>query len=199
MDIHVRSEHIALESSQEDYIKSKLEVLKKYSERIKTNDEAVQVWVYVERNRTLEQKEKVLVKVNMSVPGATFRAEVSALTPEEGIDAVHDKLHRQIERYKSKHMHEERVTHEQLAELMAEGEGVEHEGKDLRITVRKLFTDLFPMTESEAIEQMKMLGHTFFIFVNAATDRYNVVYERPDKKSYGLVELEMQEGVLGNG
>lgn len=196
MDIHIRSEHINLEDSQEDYIKAKLEVLKKYSERIKSNDEAVQVWVYVERNQGLEQKQKVLVKATMSVPEAKFRAEVSAFTPEEGIDAIHDKFVRQIERYKAKHMHNERVSHEELAELMTANEGTEKEGKDLRITVRKLFTDLYPMTEAEAIEQMKMLDHSFFIFVNAGTDRYNVVYERPDKKSYGLVELEMQGGVI---
>jgi putative sigma-54 modulation protein len=199
MQIHIRADHIKINDFQRGYIENKLSALQKYSERIASEDESVQVWVNVEKNETLGQDRKIVMRVSMAAPKATFRAEVNALSVEEGIDSVHDKLIRQIERYKAKHMHSQSITTEDLAKLMSGGKPGESDvdGKDLRITRKKLFSDLVPMTEAEAINQMEMLGHTFFIFVNSLTDRYNVVYMRPDGASYGLVELENQEGITG--
>lgn len=199
MQVHIHTDHIGINSHQSDYIEEKLLALKKYSERLSSNEDALQLWVNLERNATLKQKEQIIMRVTLSAPKAMFRAEVDASTVEEATDLVHDKLLRQIERYKAKHMHDRDVTADELSEMMmGQDEETGLEGKDLRITKRKLFSDLVPMTETEAINQMKLLGHTFFIFVNALTDRYNVLYMRPDKKSFGLVELEHADGVIGN-
>jgi putative sigma-54 modulation protein len=192
MKIQIQTEKIELSESQESYIVEKIESLKKYYDRI--TDEAVQVRVDVERNESLKQKQKIVLKVTMSVPKAMFRAEVNSFTVEEGTDIVHDKLLRQIERYKNKHL---KIDHTTVADVAAElsTELPKVDEADVRISKRKLFSDLIPMSETEAIDTMKMLGHSFFVFVNSATDRYNVVYLRHDKESYGLVELEHQDGV----
>lgn len=192
MKIQIQAEKLELSESQESYIVEKIESLKKYYDRI--TDEAVQVKVDVERNESLKQKQKITIKVTMSVPKAMFRAEVNSFTVEEGTDVVHDKLLRQIERYKNKHL---KIDHTTVTDVSAElvSELPEVEEADVRISKRKLFSDLIPMSESEAIDTMKMLGHTFFVFVNSATDRYNIVYLRHDNETCGLVELEHQDGV----
>jgi len=195
MNIQIHTEKIELSDSQKDYIINKLEVLKKYSEKI--SDETVMIKVNIERNEQFHQDRKVIIKVTMTAPGASFRVEVSAITPEEGIDMVHDKLQRQIERYKAKHMSVEKVSAADLASMLESGQSKVEEGRDLRITSRKLFTDLIPMTETEAIDNMKMLGHTFFLFVNTKTDRYNLLYVRNGNQGYGLIELEQENGVIG--
>lgn len=194
MNIQFHTEHISLSEKQKAYVEEKISTLKKYGDRL--SDEAVQVKVHIERNERLGQSEKISMKVSMAVPQANFRAEVEALTVEEGADKIHDKLLRQIERYKAKHMVNEKISSAELAMMMERGHGRIVDGKDLRINKRKLFTDLLPMTEEEAIAQMDMLGHNFFIFVNSVTDKYNIVYKRNDAEGFGLVELEHSEGVL---
>ncbi len=188
MKITVHTEKCELSEGQESYITEKIESLKKYYDRI--TDEAVLVRITIEENKNVEQKQKFFMRVNMSVPKVSFRADVQALTIEEGIDSVHDKLYRQIERYKNKH-------HKfALVSLADVSEGTENVLElDSRIVKRKLFADLIPMSEEEALSTMLMLGHTFFIFVNAATDRYNVIYTRLENDGYGLVELEHQDGI----
>jgi hypothetical protein len=76
-----------------------------------------------------------------------FRAEVNAFTSEEAIDLIHDKLHRQIERYKTKHLKFENLSAAEVVETDSKINGQE---LDVRITKRKLFSDLIPMTETEA-------------------------------------------------
>lgn len=195
MNIQIHTEHINIGDSQELYIREKLEALSKYYEKAQ-NDDSILVRVNVERNVSHENKEKIILRVTMSVPQSQFRAEVNSLTVEEGIDLVHDKLNRQIERYKAKHTNHSKITTAEFAQAVAGSSPKIEEFIDGRISKRKLFSDLFPMSEKEAINQMEMLGHTFFIFVNQATDRYNIVYKRPNEDTYGLVELEHQDGIL---
>lgn len=199
MQITIQAEKYSLSSAQESYIKDKLESLKKYYEKI--TDEAVMVRVNIEENRSLEQKQKLLMRVSMVVPRASFRAEVKAYTVEEGIDLIHDKLLRQVERYKTKHLKHDSLSLAEFSDQIVNQNSVSsfniaNNGLDDRIVKRKLFTDLIPMTESEALDTMLLLGHTFFIFVNISTDRYNIIYTRKENDGYGLVELEQQEGVI---
>lgn len=191
MIININSEKYELSDSQQSYIEEKLYALKKFCQKF--TEETVQVKVVVEKNETLEQSRKIILRVTMSVPKALFRAEANAFTVEEGVDLIQDKLTRQIERYKTKHLNFEVAP---LGEVMLESQPVElMENLESLVTKRKLFSDLIPMDEKEAIETMTMLGHTFFIFVNSATDRYNILYKRSNEKGFGIIELEHQDGV----
>ncbi len=109
------------------------------------------------------------------------------------VDAVLDKMQRQIERYKGKHWRgrgngagaEALVVSEE--EALVESEASAPEGVVVR---RKRFT-LTPMNEAEAIEQMQMLGHDdFFVFYNADTNRINVLYRRHGG-DFGLIDPEI--------
>jgi ribosomal subunit interface protein len=194
MKIHIHCEKIELSPEQESYVTEKIESLRKYCDKI--TNEAVQVRVGVEHHENYAGR-KLVIKATMTVPNAAFRAEVKTFNIEEGVDLLHDKLYRQIDRYKTKHMKFDPISASQVGEVVGGdiSDSPDFVARDERISKRKLFSDLIPMSETEAIDTMKMLGHTFFVFVNAATDRYNLVYLRHDSETYGLMELEHQEGV----
>jgi putative sigma-54 modulation protein len=166
---------------------------------------------YVEKkleklNRLLDNLEeaRVELKYNSSVRSAsdrhvaqfTIRGKNLLLRAEErsqdmyaSIDAALDKLHRQLEKFKGKHMH----SHEDLTALETEA-SLPHpreESHGASVVRRKTFI-LEPMLEKEALEQMQMLGHEeFFIFQNVQSGKVNVVYKRRDG-SYGLLEPEIR-------
>jgi putative sigma-54 modulation protein len=104
------------------------------------------------------------------------------------IDAVADKLHRQIARFKDKRARRGRAVHGE--ELPVPEEEVELPEDEEGAVVRVKRFLVRPMSEDEAIEQMELLGHDFFLFYNAATESMNVVYRRRDG-NYGLLQPEL--------
>jgi putative sigma-54 modulation protein len=116
---------------------------------------------------------------------ALLRTEESSDELYTAFDATIDKMQRQLERYKGKH-HHGRGDDRTAAEVSARPA----EGTDEQVSVisrRKTF-DLIPMSEADALEQMKLLGHdNFFIFFNVETDTISVLYHRRDD-TYGLIE-----------
>jgi ribosome hibernation promoting factor len=114
-----------------------------------------------------------------------LRAEERADDIRTAMDAAVDKMQRQMEHYKGKHYHG-RGNGKTAAEVVEEptAEPVAEE----TVVVRRKKFDLIPMDESEAFEQMKLLGHdNFFIFFNIKTNTINVLYLRHDG-TYGLIE-----------
>jgi putative sigma-54 modulation protein len=99
------------------------------------------------------------------------------------IDAVMDKLDRQIERFKGKQQNRIRSG---VAEV---GTLEEEEVETAREIVRVKRFEVWPMHKEEAIEQMELLGHDFFIFYNTEDAALNVVYKRNDG-NYGLLQPE---------
>ena len=116
---------------------------------------------------------------------ALLRTEERSDELNTAFDATIDKMQRQLERYKGKH-HHGRGDDRTAAEVSARPA----EGTDEQVSVisrRKTF-DLIPMSEADALEQMKLLGHdNFFIFFNVETDTISVLYHRRDD-TYGLIE-----------
>jgi len=99
-------------------------------------------------------------------------------------DSAWDKMQRQAERYKGKRARGRGDGRTAAEVLPLPEEPLEEE---ILIARRKTF-DLIPMNESEALEQMKLLGHeNFFIFFNVETNSINILYQRRDG-SYGLIE-----------
>lgn len=130
------------------------------------------------------------VEVTIHADGMVFRSERTTDDRRDSLDSVVDTLFRQIVRNKERlrdqlrrnafDMDFESVFEDELEEL---GEPFEDE---YRIVRSKQF-DLKPMLVEEAILQMNMLGHNFFMFMNAETDDIGVVYKRDDG-NYGLIE-----------
>ncbi len=115
-----------------------------------------------------------------------IRAEERAADMKVAVDAVVDKLDKQIRRYKDKQVRKRRVNALQTAQELEPETAMEPAPQIVR---RKRFKTL-PMSPEEAIEQMELLGHTFFLFLNQDTDELNVVYRREDG-NYGLLEPQL--------
>ena len=187
MQITIFSKDIRLNDSQKQYIEEKINHLEHLGERIA--DESTQVRVDVEENHDKTSNKNVSLQVTMFVPHAVIRAEIFATTVEEAIDLSSDKLKKQIERYKGKKNRRDQggkwIPASTLEQISSTQEGF----ADLSaISKRKVFEKMNSMHEEEAIEQMELLDHSFYAFINSDTDRFNVVYRRGDG-SYGLLEL----------
>ena len=114
--------------------------------------------------------------------------------PRRRIDgfAVIDKLYRQINRYRGKRRNRRRAGVSQ--EALVEGEALPladaFEDEEMPPIVRRKRFELMPMMPDEAIDQMELLGHDFFVFYNTEEAAINVVYKRRDG-NYGLLLPEM--------
>ncbi len=98
MQINFHQKGLRLSDRQEDYITSKIEMLSKFKIM---EDPSVVVRVDVEYQEHLSSDKKILMAVTASVPQETLRAETDALTVEEGIDLLEEKLRSQLEKYKT--------------------------------------------------------------------------------------------------
>lgn len=131
-----------------------------------------------------------IAQITAKGKGVILRTEERADEVLTAFDTALNKLHRQLEKYKGKHYHG-RGDGRSAADLTADVPAADEleEGEPI-IARRKKFVVL-PMNETEAIEQMNLLGHNnFFIFYNAETSRINVLYRRRDD-TFGLIEPEV--------
>jgi len=120
--------------------------------------------------------------------GILLRAEQRAPELYAAIDQVHDTLQRQIRRYKEKHFNHSRARRQpaDLATLNGALAADEHAAEALPRIVRTKAFQVKPMSSDEAVEQMELLGHDFFVFRDAGSDLVNVLYRREDG-NYGLI------------
>lgn len=133
---------------------------------------------------TIKEKGGYKVEATINAKGTIFRAEVKANDPYDAVDRVIEKLSNQMSKFKTKLQKKHRGQKEVMfADLPVYEE--EHE-EEIKVVKKKKF-ELTPMTVDEAILQMEMLEHNFFVFLNIETDAVNVVYQRNDK-DYGLLE-----------
>ncbi len=132
------------------------------------------------------EKERCIFEVNIHSKGTIIRAEESSEDMYASIDLAVEKLERQIRKHKTrlgKKIRQEAMVPEnyELSEQIDEDE-------EFNVVKTKRFP-LKPMALEEAILQMNLLGHSFFVFTNAETESVNVVYKRKDGE-YGLIEPE---------
>lgn len=130
------------------------------------------------------EKAVQVVEISVKYNGMVFRAEESAVDMLEALDACVDQLVRRIRRNKTRV--EKRLRTGAFDELPEQEELPEEEYKVERCKQ----IPLKPLSVDEAILQMNMLGHQFFVFQNAATDQINVIYRRKNG-AYGLLEPDI--------
>jgi putative sigma-54 modulation protein len=137
--------------------------------------------------------DREVAQLTVRMRGVVLRAEERHDDIFAAVDAVLDKMHRQIERYKGKRWRQRHVGAGVAAvpepEELEEPETVEAEPAGL-VVRRKSFV-LTPMNESEALEQMGLVGHeSFFVFYNSDSNRVNVVYRRKNG-DFGLIDPQI--------
>jgi len=172
MRLSVKGRNLEITEALQRYAEEKVQRLTKYLEHIVT----AHVVLAVEKHRQIAE-------VTLRVRDLTIRAEESTDDLYSAIDLVTEKLERQILRYK------ERIVGHAVprAGQAAPGGGPEGE-EEPRVVKTKRFA-VKPAAVDEAVLQMNLLGHSFYVFRNAKTDEVNVVYRRKDGH-YGLIEPE---------
>ena len=127
-----------------------------------------------------EQKNMITCEVTVRTAGLIFRSEQKAADKHDAFDACIDRIIRQIRKNKT------RVETQLHSSFKGSFDDVVEEQADFEVVKHKKF-NLRPMSEDEAILQMNMLEHAFFMFRNAKTGEINVVYRRDDG-NYAVLE-----------
>jgi len=170
MKINITSKNYRTSDYLKETIEKKLAKLDKYF----ADDVLADVMVSKQGN-------KARMEATIRVKGTIFRAEHSAEEAYDCIEIVVDKLSSQMSRFKTKLQNKHKDNKEiQLAELPTFPE------EEIKVVKVKKF-ELTPMTVDEAIMQMELLEHEFYVFLNMESDGVCVVYKRKNG-DYGLLE-----------
>ena len=130
------------------------------------------------------------IEVTVNLPKRILRAEVTSDDMYSAIDEVVDVLEKQMVKYKNRLRDKSRRDTSFIEELKAfkEDDGYKDEDEGIKIARIKRFS-VKPMDAEEAVMEMEMLGHNFFVFRNAGNDTFNVIYKRKNG-TYGLIDPE---------
>lgn len=171
----IASRKLELTDGMRDYIQKKLSKLDKFF----GDDAEARVTVSVEKDR---QK----VEATIYSQNTIFRVEEITEDMYKTMDKVISSIERKIRKNKSKL--EKRMKNASFDMIpVVEPETEEPEEKEFNVVKRKLFTTK-PMSSEEAILQMNLLGHAFYVFKDAETAETNIVYKRKDG-NYGIIEV----------
>ena len=175
MKVTVIAKNMELTDALKEIVQKKISKLEKYFEKD------------VEAKATLSvQKNRQIIEVTIPFNGVILRGEESTSDMYMSLDLVEDKLERQIRKQKTRlsRKHGGSVRFGELSDIDSK---VEEDPGQL-VKVKKF--GVKPMNSEEAILQMDLLGHNFFVFQDSDTNKVNVVYKRKDG-DYGLLEPEL--------
>ena len=184
MDIIFRGQHLEIPGQFKTYANDHLAKISRY---LPSADHAI---VDVRREAKGDEG-RYVVQVTVSANGSYLRAEERSFDLTAAIDACSDVLSRQATRFKEKRLlrSERRVSKEERLANASEGDEValpaDAELIEGRVVRKKKFS-MKPMTEAEAIEQMELLGHNFFLFQDTDKDTLALLYRRQDG-DYGMI------------
>lgn len=170
MKIIIKGRNIEVTSALRDYVTKRLGKLDKFI------DETEEAQVTL-----LQEKGRHRVEVTFHLHGFIIRGEEETGDMYSSIDLVVEKLEKQTEKYKNRFSKKQRESLRGMPQLETE---VTDEAP--RILRTKHFA-LKPMPVEEAVMQMNLLGHNFYVFANDTTEEVNVIYKRKDG-NYGLIE-----------
>ncbi|MHB1296421.1 MAG: ribosome hibernation-promoting factor, HPF/YfiA family [Anaerolineae bacterium] len=177
MQVIVTGKNLEINDQLRDMVERKVGKLDRFLPDI---DEAR---VELTAQKTKSAKDSHVVQLTLRSNSTILRSEERSADLRAALDIVLDKMARQIDRYKGKHWRSQ--TRVQGTEAVAE---TEMESESLIVRTKRFSTR--PMTTDEAIEQMELLGHDFFVFYDATTEEFAVVYRRRDQ-GYGLLLPEL--------
>jgi putative sigma-54 modulation protein len=186
MRVQINARQFELTDQMRDYVTKKVNKLERYFGIL---EEATADLTYAKTARSAADRQ--VAQLTIRGKGVMLRAEERSDDMQASVDAVLDKIVRQIDRYKGRHW-DPRGDGRSVADVVtpaAESEGEEDE-QARKIVRRKRFL-LAPMDEDEAVEQMELLGHeAFFVYLDAESGQVNVLYRRRDG-TLGLIETEV--------
>lgn len=182
MEFIIKSKNIELDEKIRNYVERKIK-----DKIVKILDKVIKLEIKFTYEKNPRINLNNLAEVTVFTAGAVIRATDSGTDVFEAVDKVNSKLERQVKKYRDKLIDRGRKSSQSDIGLEDVDKGFEIAREaDESIVKTKTFI-LKPILPEEAILQMELLGHDFFVFINSETGRTAVVYQRKDKK-YGLIE-----------
>ena len=175
MDLQISGQGIEILPTVKDYVEKKFGKLDRHFQNINGTK------VELSEQKTKSQDQRYRVQVTLDANGTLLRAEERAENLLVAIDKVVPVIDRQIERYKGK-LYKKGKNGPSIKAGLKEEPAPE-------LVRTKRFT-IKPMSVEDAIEQMELLGHDFFLFYNSSTKEYNLLYRRKDG-NYSIIEPEL--------
>jgi putative sigma-54 modulation protein len=175
----VKGKNLDVPDAVREYAERKMRRLERF---LDDRSEAI-LEISVEHHRSTDDSR--IAEVTLVIDGQALRGRADAVTYEAAIDDVVDKVerravdHREKPRIRARGPEEKGIL-SRIADGTADGD------RERRVVKTKRFA-IEPMFEEDAIVEMQSLGHAFFVFVNAETERVNVLYRRRDG-DFGLIE-----------
>lgn len=181
MRLQVKGKNVEVTDSIRAYAEEKLSKL----ERQLADPTRVELELAVERNPSISQNH--VAEATIWTKGPILRAREASADHKASIDQLVEKLERQVKRYREKRR-SRRGHAPDPGQIPEDGIPVEADGEP-RIVKSKRF-GIKPMSPEEAVLQLELVGHDFFVFQNADTGEVNVAYRRRDG-AYGLIEPQL--------
>jgi putative sigma-54 modulation protein len=182
MELIIKGKNVELTDRLRDYLEKKVGKLDRYLPSI------TEAWVELSTEGTKAAQDRQVCQLTVRSNGTILRAEERSDDMFSSIDTVLDKMYRQIARYKGKRQNRWRSAPSMPEPLPIEVEEEEDEEASAIVRVKRF--PMTPMHPEEAVEQMELLGHDFFVFYNAEEGSLNVIYRRKDG-NYGLLQPEL--------
>ena len=177
MEIKIRGEKLKITESMHDYAIEKLGKLDKYLE----NSSNVHANVLVK-----VKGHEVTVEITIPLKSFILRSEETQEDFYAAIDKTIDKLERQVRKNKNRLMSKQV---KQSFDFNFDSIELDKEEKETKKIVKRKTIEVKPMNEEEAILQMELLGHEFFMYKDSETNAPCVIYKRKDG-NYGVIESE---------
>lgn len=197
MDVQIKTKNLRLTDALQTYIESRIQRLEKINQRVTD----AKFEVHTERNRS--GGEQAIAQFTIATKSTILRTEEKNKDLHTAIDLAVDRMERQIRRFHDKQVFNRR-RQKSLAALDIDTETIapnglvgsetavelEEDDEPTELLVRRKRYTILPMSEEEAIEQMELLGHDFFVFFNPDDAQINVLYRRRDGQ-YGVIQPEL--------
>ena len=184
MNMIVKGRHIEVRPDVREYAEEKVG---KVAKLLNSMVMSIEVELYHERNRSIDKRQ--VAEVTIYTKGPVIRAKESATDMYAAIDLVSEKLEKQVRKYrgKIKDRHSPKAAPPPVAAPEIPLEEEEEEGPTI---VKTKVMQVKPMTEEEAMLQIELLGHDFFVFMTEDAEELSVLYRRRDG-DFGVITPRM--------
>jgi putative sigma-54 modulation protein len=187
MKLLIHGKNIEITTAIREYVYQKIEKAANHYQNLTTE---IDVHLSVAKNPRINPSQSA--EVTLFVNGSVIRAEESTENLYASIDLVADKIARQLRKYKEKkhdksHVRSRDESPSAVSEIDLESLSTARTPELPAEVVRSKYFTMPPMTVTEALEQLQLVDHDFYVFMNVETNQINVIYER-NHGGYGLIQ-----------
>jgi putative sigma-54 modulation protein len=180
MKLQVKGRNVDVTDSLFSYAERKLGKLARHL----SDESRCELELAVEHNPSINQKQ--VAEATVWTKGPVLRARETTTDMYASIDLVADKLERQVKRYRERRTRKA-AQHMAVHHAQPPVDVAELPDQETAVIVKTKQFNMKPMPPEEAMLQLELIGHDFFVFVNAESEDVNVIYKRRDG-NYGLIE-----------